>query len=636
MRRGFTSNPLSLAYRGNDTRGRVGFCCETNNQQVLCVRRKRFSVWIWVSCIGICAALFIWVKQARFQAELSVARSLYEAGDYGRAAEAIEQLLKDRPSNEPSLKLFARIAAAQQRWQAAVDALSKLKEKDADDLLLEAVLRTDLHQYGQAAQVWAQLHERSETADEKLAEYIRRLHQHHHVEQVVDLARSLSALPDAPFPIADETLAVIYRRHRKDARAAMHFEQAYRSRKSVSDLQRLDLAEAMLRIGRPEDVAKVLEPVEGTRADWLRARAYLQLGDIELARPPDNAAAFYSDPQIQEILVERGEPAPLIDAEACAECHRENGQHQSATPHARTFAPAGPVPWNLGETMTDPLDSRYLHQLQRQDGTVQAMVRGPKGNSHRLALIARMGSGMHGQTYLGRDDANRFWEYRLSWYPSAGWDLTTGQGDAGDPGGPMGKPLHWLQVEGCIRCHNTDTRAASAVLDDPSAASDSLGIRCESCHGPGGNHLRAVKLGIKDDLAIVNPRNLPAKQSVRLCANCHEPDHSIDPTDPVNARFQSATFTASKCFQQSDSFSCIRCHDPHHSVKKPARHYDQVCLSCHQTFHQSSPKRIDKDRACVDCHMPRIPGRMRHTTFADHNIRVHPNIDAKPEAETQQ
>jgi len=117
-------------------------------------------------------------------------------------------------------------------------------------------------------------------------------------------------------------------------------------------------------------------------------------------------------------------------------------------------------------------------------------------------------------------------------------------------------------------------------------------IECETCHGPGSNHVRAP-----DSTTIVTDR------SSALCGQCHsrgDSQHRIAAEDGLL-----------KSNQQYDellaggkaSFKCVRCHDPHVSLNPASGPALQpACASCHvetvNQFHAAAGV------GCIDCHMP--------------------------------
>lgn len=102
--------------------------------------------------------------------------------------------------------------------------------------------------------------------------------------------------------------------------------------------------------------------------------------------------------------------------------------------------------------------------------------------------------------------------------------------------------------QNCIFCHNTgpqpgmtnyDALRDRSMAGEPvNVATDSrfqsqvaeLGIACETCHGPGGEHVNradsftgrlAMRLNRGRDAAIVNPERLDAQASTQVCGQCH-------------------------------------------------------------------------------------------------------------------
>lgn len=85
----------------------------------------------------------------------------------------------------------------------------------------------------------------------------------------------------------------------------------------------------------------------------------------------------------------------------------------------------------------------------------------------------------------------------------------------------------------------------------------------------------------------------------------------------------------SKCYQKSESLTCITCHDPHHAVgaSKSVAVYRQKCLDCHanQGCSVPEPERRKTQPAdnCAACHMPSADTDIPHIAFTHHRIGKH-------------
>jgi formate-dependent nitrite reductase cytochrome c552 subunit len=204
--------------------------------------------------------------------------------------------------------------------------------------------------------------------------------------------------------------------------------------------------------------------------------------------------------------------------------------------------------------------------------------------------------------------------------------------------GVLGLPLGADEVRNCLACHTTDFRASR---DQVGPTASEPGIGCERCHGPGGNHLKAIALGFPDP-AIARPKRATAEQVTRLCAECHGPStRAIRPGDPNAVRFQGTTLTWSRCYQESrGGMSCVTCHDPHHDADRRPATYEAKCLACHPARTspetpdganlpsptgqaRGAPCPVNPSGGCVTCHMPATRSALPHTTFTDHHIRPH-------------
>ena len=237
-------------------------------------------------------------------------------------------------------------------------------------------------------------------------------------------------------------------------------------------------------------------------------------------------------------------------------------------------------------------------------------------------------------------------------------------------------PLFWTRSmqnwdHMCADCHSTNLRKE---FDDAkqtfSTAYSEMNVACESCHGPGRDHVEFARKG-KDwigvehfGLADVNSSNIAQIES---CAKCHarrgfvhpghhagskfldhfipevtqpwSPDMSV-PTYHVDGQIDDevyvyGSYIQSKMFHQG--VKCVDCHDPH--TVKLHTNTNQLCTRCHvpnennptgfdtpaHHFHQSGTKGAQ----CVECHMPEKT-YMGIDARRDHSIRIpRPDLSVK-------
>lgn len=206
-----------------------------------------------------------------------------------------------------------------------------------------------------------------------------------------------------------------------------------------------------------------------------------------------------------------------------------------------------------------------------------------------------------------------------------------------------------LWNENCVFCHNTAPAphldVASTQLGAERKRFDTtladLGISCEACHGPGGEHARKQRSPVarygahvaqRDDDSIVHPLKLDQQASTALCGQCHsqrlpKPPEKIwtylesGPTfrpgdtfaghvEPITrdtpaldgrrdaifrdrfwgdgtARLTAYEYlgtTQSPCFEGGE-MTCFSCHVMHsgdvHGQLEPRMRGDDACTQCH-------------------------------------------------------
>jgi hypothetical protein len=255
-------------------------------------------------------------------------------------------------------------------------------------------------------------------------------------------------------------------------------------------------------------------------------------------------------------------------------------------------------------------------------------------------------------TMVGRDEERAYRALPLSAYHTAeglGWGRTSADvPDASALDRIRGVPIKVRDgVVRCLYCHVTfyrDFRDPPSESGITSAAADAA-IGCERCHGPGGNHLKAIKGNFRDN-AIMNPGAGGATAIGKQCADCHvvgiPGEIKQAPESPRFVRSPGLTLTFSRCYTDSEGgMSCMTCHDAHRDDQGPAPFYEKRCLGCHSERPRtekpaagrsagSNPREsrkvsicpVNPRNNCLECHMPKVPVPSLHRELTDHYIRV--------------
>jgi predicted CXXCH cytochrome family protein len=209
----------------------------------------------------------------------------------------------------------------------------------------------------------------------------------------------------------------------------------------------------------------------------------------------------------------------------------------------------------------------------------------------------------------------------------------------------------------CLRCHVTGGQPRP-FPDGSGLASRAaeIGIGCESCHGPGEEHVRQnanplrryrLALAGTGDPTIVNPRRLPPRASAETCGQCHglsgiadfqaflesgigfRPGDSLPrwkppiiPGDPASEKYVQAALAEDPHFIESRFWpdGVARIIGREWAAMSRSRCHLQggmTCLSCH-SMHDSDPddqlaRGRAGDEACLQCHQALRPRVAEHT-----------------------
>ncbi len=217
--------------------------------------------------------------------------------------------------------------------------------------------------------------------------------------------------------------------------------------------------------------------------------------------------------------------------------------------------------------------------------------------------------------------------------------------------------VRWTQPEltfntSCYACH------VSQLTSNYDPAADSYrttwgepGINCETCHGPGQEHIRVMRqAGPGKSPAgpkLIVTRQFTHEQKNDMCAPCHARmspltegfrpgDRYFDSFDLIGVESrdfypdgrdlgENYTFTSwrqSPCVK-SGQLDCLHCHTSsgRYRFKDPAK-AEQACLPCHEDkvrgvlAHSHHPQ---GKTTCTDCHMPKT--QFARMVRSDHSMR---------------
>ena len=354
-----------------------------------------------------------------------------------------------------------------------------------------------------------------------------------------------------------------------------------------------------------------------------------------------------------------------VGDEACVACHEAQAASYHQTAHFKTSSLPSRESirgnFNSGFNILRTSNPDLLFAMESTDqGYVQKSVirtSPTEGLERPERFDVVIGSGRKGQTYLYWDEDKLFqlpvsyWTELNDWINSPGYTDGTANFDRPIPGR-------------CLECHASSFESHAPPVNAYRKDSLVLGLSCEKCHGPGGEHVARYQSKSPPtspaEAAIVNPARLSRERQMDLCTLCHAGlgnalAHSLsyvpgevlaryltfprdDPHAPLDVHgSQVQLLERSRCFKSSPSMTCTTCHDVHTS-QRDLSGFAVRCLACHTV---ESCRKFPKlghsiDRHCVTCHMPlqetaqiiisTAKGRSLQPKVRNHLIGIYPQI----------
>src|SRR5439155_20082084 len=185
-----------------------------------------------------------------------------------------------------------------------------------------------------------------------------------------------------------------------------------------------------------------------------------------------------------------------VDPAQCAGCHRQIAEDYARSGMGRSFRSVGAgseLPEFNGATFRHDASEQFFTPY-RKDGRYY-LRRDQAGNILESEIHYVFGSGNHARSYLHRSPAGTLIELPATWYAENGghWGMSPAY-DRPDHLGFSREATYR-----CLFCHNGYPEIAPGAdfWDGASVFPGRLpeGIDCQRCHGPGGNHISAVRSG---------------------------------------------------------------------------------------------------------------------------------------------
>jgi tetratricopeptide (TPR) repeat protein len=211
----------------------------------------------------------------------------------------------------------------------------------------------------------------------------------------------------------------------------------------------------------------------------------------------------------------------------------------------------------------------------------------------------------------------------------------------------------------CFNCHVSQL-STNYVLETDSYRTtwQEPGINCETCHGPGGEHVKvcmeAPEGTVPEDLKIILTSEFTVEQTNDMCAPCHakmfpltttfQPGdryfdhfglHTLENIDfypdgrDLGENYTLTLWRLSPCVK-SGELDCIHCHTSSGRYRFGEADSDNACMPCHEEYvkdpaaHSHHATESTGSR-CVACHMPK-------TVFARMQRHDHTMLPPTPAA----
>lgn len=155
----------------------------------------------------------------------------------------------------------------------------------------------------------------------------------------------------------------------------------------------------------------------------------------------------------------------------------------------------------------------------------------------------------------------------------------------------------YVGQDSCIGCHEDRANSLKGTVHAKSnvPGSPATDKGCESCHGPGSDHVASGGGKGVGGLVAFTSKKLSAGEKSKFCLNCHGSDFKL-------------SFWKQGEHARSD-VACSDCHKVHTAGKSSNVKEPDTCLSCHKEIRRDLNKYsrhpiLEGKVNCSDCHDP--------------------------------
>ncbi len=344
-------------------------------------------------------------------------------------------------------------------------------------------------------------------------------------------------------------------------------------------------------------------------------------------------------------------PEPfIIGSASCAECHEDMHAAWMGSHHQRAMRKL--EPGLDDEAFLPGHEIRHGTMSSRADaegGQYRLVTQGPTGAEEAFHPELVIGVAPLWQ-YLMPFEDGRWQATELAWDPAKKeWFNVFEEQDRRhfEWGHWTGRGMNWNSM--CADCHMTGyDKGYEPVSDSYQTTWVELGVGCEGCHGPYGQHVEWHR-SRPDGERWPGARRLTVRQQLDTCGACHARrgeltgsfrpgDDFLDHYRPMLPGLEDIYYADGQILDEDFEYgsfllsamhgmrvSCLNCHDPHSGKTRREVFDNSLCLSCHSatidTVAHGRHEAGSEGNQCVGCHMPLTTYMARHPR-RDHGFTI--------------